>query len=723
MAGSTIGALNVRISADNRGFKDVIKDTKKDLGKTRKALNDNAEDLLKWSTAGVAAAGAIGAAIFQATTQNVKELRNLAQAANTVTAEFQRGAFAANTVGIAQEKYGDILKDVTDRVGDFVTTGGGPMLDFFEQVAPKIGITAEAFRGLSGQDALGLFVQSLEKANLSQEEMTFYMEAIASDSTRLLPLLQNNAEAFNELAKQAESLGVGLSEIEYTQIEEASKALDAVGASTEALIQEVVAELAPIVTAIAKSFTDAGEGAGDFGNEVQAVGDVVVNSIGFAMDAVEGVSRTFEVLGRTVALTVLGIEEGMLMVADAIVNKPVEAVNELIDALNTLPWHNIDPVELSGFGETIKQELDVVKAAIGEGVDDIANILNEPMPSEALKEGIAVAKEEAKQLAAQSAEAKKIRDEQVKAEQEERNKKAAQEKIGGELDKLREQYKSEEQLLAEKLASEKDLLDVALAAEVLSKQEHGELLKQIEAEQADALLQQKLEKAAEESAALLEAAQARDAEADEIEEARYQAELDKLAERRASEDISQQEYDALKAARAEEHEKNISDIKKKAEDAQLKGQLSFLQTGEKLLAQGGKKTEKITKGVALAQAIIKGKTAAVSAFEAGMAVGGPLAPVTAALYAASSIAQTASMISSIKSSGKSAPRPSSSVPRVASGSVGGATGDSGEPQVARRIDINLGGEGFFSSAQVRQLIEQINEETDNGVQLNAVVSQ
>ena len=74
------------------------------------------------------------------------------------------------------------------------------MLDFFEQIAPKVGVTAEAFEQLSGPDALQLYVSSLEKANLSQEQMTFYMEALASDSTMLLPLIRNNAAGMNEFA-------------------------------------------------------------------------------------------------------------------------------------------------------------------------------------------------------------------------------------------------------------------------------------------------------------------------------------------------------------------------------------------------------------------------------------------------------------------------------------------------------------------------------------------
>jgi hypothetical protein len=110
-------------------------------------------------------------------------------------------------VGIEQEKLADILKDVNDRVGDFLQTGGGPMADFFENIAPRVGVTADQFARLSGPEALQLYVSSLEKAGVSQQEMTFYLEAMASDTTRLIPLLQNGGAEMTRLGAQAQALG------------------------------------------------------------------------------------------------------------------------------------------------------------------------------------------------------------------------------------------------------------------------------------------------------------------------------------------------------------------------------------------------------------------------------------------------------------------------------------------------------------------------------------
>ncbi|WPY95590.1 hypothetical protein T8T21_05565 [Limimaricola variabilis] len=156
------------------------------------------------------ALGAVGAAVFgvaSSTAAAARDVQLASEVANAGTTEFQRLAAAAETVGIEQDKLGDILKDVNDRIGDFVETGGGPMADFFENIGPKVGVTAKHFKGLSGPEALQLYISSLEKANLSQAQMTFYLEAMASDATALIPLLRNNGAEARRLGDEAERMG------------------------------------------------------------------------------------------------------------------------------------------------------------------------------------------------------------------------------------------------------------------------------------------------------------------------------------------------------------------------------------------------------------------------------------------------------------------------------------------------------------------------------------
>jgi hypothetical protein len=207
--------------------------------------------------AATAAATALATAVVAMTRSTVaaaNEIDQLSQVANANPEVFQRWSAASATVGIEQEKLADILKDVNDRVGDFLQTGGGPMADFFENIAPRVGVTADQFARLSGPEALQLYVDSLERAGVSQQEMTFYLEAMASDTTRLIPLLQNGGAEMNRLGAQAQALGAVLDTDTIAAMRRSELALVSIGQVFTGVRNRIAVALAPSFEAAANAF-------------------------------------------------------------------------------------------------------------------------------------------------------------------------------------------------------------------------------------------------------------------------------------------------------------------------------------------------------------------------------------------------------------------------------------------------------------------------------------
>jgi len=189
-----------------------------------KTLNSTKASIKNFASSAVSSFGLVaGAAGLGALTSSAmsyaSEMKELIKISGSSSEEFQRMAAAAKTVNIEQDKFADILKDTNDKIGDFLQTGAGPMRDFFEQIAPKVGATREEFVGLSGPQALQRYYDYLQRANLSQQDMTFYMEAIASDATALIPLLHDGGEAFR-------ALGEGAAIMEDSTIEALDRAND-----------------------------------------------------------------------------------------------------------------------------------------------------------------------------------------------------------------------------------------------------------------------------------------------------------------------------------------------------------------------------------------------------------------------------------------------------------------------------------------------------------------
>lgn len=257
MASKSLGTLTLDLIAKIGGFigpmDKAARESKKRMGEIQQSVQEAGNTIRN-----VAAAVTAGAFTLwvKSSIDAAAAIEGMANVANASTTEFQRMAAGARAHGIEQEQLADILKDVNDRIGDFVQTGGGPMADFFENIAPKVGVTIESFRKLSGPQALGLFVESLEKAGLSQQEMTFYMEAMASDSTKLLPLLRDNGRELNALADEAQNLGLVLSEDTIAKSKEFHDSLDLLGRVTNSVGQQISAELLPELIELTDTLRD-----------------------------------------------------------------------------------------------------------------------------------------------------------------------------------------------------------------------------------------------------------------------------------------------------------------------------------------------------------------------------------------------------------------------------------------------------------------------------------
>ena len=240
MANRNLGSLTIDLIAKTGGFVAGMDQAARTAASSANKIKKTVGDALSVIGVGLAASATAVAAWTTSTINAAYEIDRLSTLANTGADTFQIWAIGARTVGIEQEKLADILKDTQDKVGDFIQTGGGPLADFFENIAPKVGVTAEQFRKLSGPDALQLYVSSLEKANVSQSDMVFYMEAIASDSSLLLPLLKDNGEAMGEWADKAEELGAILGTDTIAAAKEAKKEFQTLGLVYEGLKNRIV---------------------------------------------------------------------------------------------------------------------------------------------------------------------------------------------------------------------------------------------------------------------------------------------------------------------------------------------------------------------------------------------------------------------------------------------------------------------------------------------------
>lgn len=270
--------------------------------------------------AAVGTAGALVALAVQ-TANTAAEIERLAYLSGATTTEFQEWAVGARAMGIEMDNLSDIFKDVQDRVGDFITTGGGELADFFTEIATKTEggakgalELAKSMRELSGPQALQLYVDKLKEAGVSQSEMVFFMESVADEATALIPLLENGGEGFRLWAEAARNAGAIMDNETLAAAQRLKIETQLLEMQMTGLKNQFMSGLFPALNQIASAFTGAEGQALSFKSAGEAVGNTLI----WLTKVGTGVAATFDIAGKVIggaaaAMTNEGVTSKMVL--------------------------------------------------------------------------------------------------------------------------------------------------------------------------------------------------------------------------------------------------------------------------------------------------------------------------------------------------------------------------------------------------------------------------
>ncbi|MCK6052516.1 hypothetical protein [Moraxella osloensis] len=257
---TVLAQAQIILTADTARFTQEIVNARNLSVNSFDEIRQSAKEMAKVGMMGVVAgATAATTAIAAMTVEQVKlanELSKTALVANTTVTAIQKYTFAAKAAGIEQDKLADIFKDTQDKVGDFLSTGGGELQDFFKNVAPQAHLTADALRRLSGPEALQAMYDAMEKAKLSQSEMVFYMEGIADEASSLIPLLRDGGAGFKLWANAAENAGAVMDEKTIRASKELKASTDLLKLSYEGVKNQLTQALIPVLSDLAVKLTN-----------------------------------------------------------------------------------------------------------------------------------------------------------------------------------------------------------------------------------------------------------------------------------------------------------------------------------------------------------------------------------------------------------------------------------------------------------------------------------
>jgi hypothetical protein len=239
-----------------------------------------------------------------------------------------------------------------------------------------------------------------------------------------------------------------------------------IGLVVDGVVKKFTVEVAPILTAISNTFTDAARGSEGFGLASEQSMQRVIKSVGFVMDAVDGVRRLFVVTGQAIATFALAAVRDFLWISEQIVSGPIKVVNDLIALMNTLPGVDIEPKAQFEIVGKIHEEMRLAAEAVQAGKDAMNATLNEPLPSDRFKDFVAQAQE-----AAQQAAEAFVSGGGDESSSDGENGESGDSKLQDRLDALAKANASEIELARMKFGEEQLLLEEALNAKLLTTDE------------------------------------------------------------------------------------------------------------------------------------------------------------------------------------------------------------------------------------------------------------
>ena len=199
---------------------------------------------------------------------------------------------ATQSVGISMEKLGDISKDTSEKVGQFLTDGTGG----FEDFTTAMGMTsieakqaAKEFEGMAGPNVLQAMVNQMEAAGVNADQMSFALEGMASDTTKLIPLLTDGGKAMTKLKNDFFETSVVLTNTDITKLGELSTNFKRLGETFDGTMGKFSVEYAEQMNSIIDSTQEGLKIVGDefasgsFTDRLNSFYDVFTNSWAVAM--------------------------------------------------------------------------------------------------------------------------------------------------------------------------------------------------------------------------------------------------------------------------------------------------------------------------------------------------------------------------------------------------------------------------------------------------------
>lgn len=138
-----------------------------------------------------------------------------------------------------------------------------------------LGLNAQQLQGMASADRFEAIASAIAGLQTPAERSAAAVALFGRSGAQLLPLFEGGADGIRRAREEAQAFGLALTNTQATNVEEMNDSFTRVYSAIQGVVQQVVAHLAPAITAIAKQFTDFVGSVGG-ANIGQAIGEALL---------------------------------------------------------------------------------------------------------------------------------------------------------------------------------------------------------------------------------------------------------------------------------------------------------------------------------------------------------------------------------------------------------------------------------------------------------------
>jgi|GEM_PF-5085808 len=334
--------IGLIIEGDGKGGIKAITDTNKSLTTFQRQLTRTTQNnqsfmqslgktSLKMGAAGAALASVATLAGTFATvlkTDTIHELNSLARSVDVSVDSLSSWSYAAQSVGLSSDKMGDIFKDSSDKIGDFVATGGGEAIDLFD----NLNLSIDELKQLHPDQQLLAIADGLEQVGTHGEKV-FYLESLADEASRLLPLLKNGATGLLKMQREADLLGVTLSDVDAAKVEHASDSFRVLGGAAEGFANQLTVQLSAAFAGLGENVLELLEQFGGMSGVVETVVNNTVAGLGVVINTIHAIEIILKTIGNAWLQLAVVAGDALAQQAQGVVWLIEQPLDKLTDAI------------------------------------------------------------------------------------------------------------------------------------------------------------------------------------------------------------------------------------------------------------------------------------------------------------------------------------------------------------------------------------------------------